>query len=355
MIGAGAFEEACRRIKRMVGDGRVRLMEVCGTHTVSISRAGLRSLLAPQVELISGPGCPVCVTAAPDIAKTLWLAESGKTVVTFGDMMKVPVDGRSLFDLRASGADVRVVYSPMEAVEIAQESPGKEVVFIGVGFETTAPTIAAAIVTAKQRKLGNFSVFVALKTIPKPLEIICQSPKIGVDGFILPGHVSAVIGSEPYGFIAERYHRPGVITGFEPEDVIDGVYRLVGMLSRGEARIEISYSRVVRPEGNRAAQKLMHKVFEPCDSNWRGIGMLPQSGLKMRREFLEFDAQSRFGIPDFPNARDNPACRCADVILGVAKPTQCPLFAKACTPQHPQGPCMISSEGACAAYYKYGE
>ena len=349
------FSSAIERIKKMLGGGKIRLMEVCGTHTVAISRAGLRQLLKPDVELLSGPGCPVCVTPASDIAKVLWLAERGITIATFGDMMKVPVDGRSLFHLKARGSDVRIVYSPIEAVDIAESLADGEVVFVGVGFETTAPAIAGAIVDAKDRKLKNFSVFASMKTIPTPLDIICRSPQIGVDGFILPGHVSAIIGSKPYRFIAEKYDKPGVITGFEPEDIVDGIFRLAKMISNGTAEIEVSYSRVVRPDGNAAAKMLMEEIFEPCDSEWRGLGILQNSGLKIREEYSDFDADYRFKIPEFPDAKDNPACQCDKVILGLLKPNQCPLFGTECIPTNPQGPCMISSEGACAAYYKYGE
>ena len=342
-------------IKRLAGRRTIRLMEVCGTHTVAISRFGLRRLLAPEIELISGPGCPVCVTPAEYIAKAVYLAQEGFVVATFGDMMKVPVNNTSLFDARAAGADVRVVYNPLEAVEIARQNPDRQVVFLGVGFETTAPTFAGAIKVAAQSGIENFSVLCGAKTIPMPLRIIASSPDIAVDGFILPGHVSAIIGAEPYRFLAEEFGLPGVITGFEAEDIIDGIWRLVKMIAEERAEIEISYSRVVTWEGNRAAQNLLAEIFEPCDSAWRGIGILPQSGLKIREKYADFDAQVRFGVPDFPDAQDNPACQCDRVIMGRLKPTQCPLFGKSCTPENPQGPCMISSEGACAAYYKYGE
>ena len=343
------------QIKSLLGDRKIRLMEVCGTHTVAISRAGFRPMLSPSIELLSGPGCPVCVTPASDIAKTIWLAENDKIVATFGDMMKVPVNGTSLFQLKSRGAKVEVVYSPLESLDIARENPDDEVVFIGVGFETTVPTIAGTIKTAKEHNLKNFSVLSSAKTMPIPLDIICRSPDIAVDGFILPGHVSAIIGARPYRFIAEKYRKPGVVTGFEPMDIIEGIYLLTEMLVENTPRIEIAYRRVVTESGNEFAQKIIDEVFEPCDSDWRGIGILPNSGLAIREEFAEFDAQRKFDIPDFPDAKDNPACKCDRVILGASKPTDCPLFGVQCTPQNPQGPCMISSEGACAAYYKYGE
>jgi len=349
------FDAAIERIKSLLSGRTVRFMEVCGTHTVAISRAGLRPMLAPEVELISGPGCPVCVTPAQDIAKILWLAQSNFTVATFGDMMKVPAGADSLAGARANGADVRILYSPLESVEFASENPDKNVVFVGVGFETTAPAIAGAIFEAARRKLQNFAVLTSLKTIPIPLEIICKSPQICAQGFILPGHVSAVIGSDVYQFIPQKFDIPGVVAGFEPEDILDSVFLLTEMLLDNKPDIRVSYKRVVRAEGNIAAKALMEQVFEPCDAVWRGIGLLPGSGLRIRPEYAQFDAQSRFHVPDFPDAADNPACRCAQVILGLIRPTECALFDTECNPQHPQGPCMISSEGACAAYYKYGE
>jgi len=247
------------------------------------------------------------------------------------------------------------VYSPLEALRIAEEKPQCDVIFIGVGFETTAPAIAGTIIEAYERHISNFSIFTSLKTIPIPLHIICDSPKIGVDGFILPGHVSAVIGSKPYRFIAEKFGKPGVITGFEPEDIIDALFRLSNMLIDNKPAIEISYSSIVRPDGNVAAKALIEEVFESCDSDWRGIGTLPDSGLRIRDKYSQFDARQKYEIPDFSDVVDNPACRCSDVILGLIRPTECPLFENGCTPERPQGPCMISSEGACAAYYKYGE
>ena len=354
LSASAQIKEIESAIKKLLGPRKIRLMEVCGTHTVAISRAGLRTILAPQIDLISGPGCPVCVTPAPHIAKTLWLANNEYIVATFGDMMKVPVNGTSLSELHAQGAEIRIVYNPLEAVQIAQDNPDNEVVFIGVGFETTAPTIAGAIKTAHKHKVNNFSVLCSVKTIPIPMEIICQSPDIRVDGFILPGHVSAVIGAKPYKFIAEKYNMPGVITGFEPLDIMKGILLLTRMLIQEKPTIEIAYRRAVTEEGNLSAQKLIEEVFTPCDSMWRGLGLLPSSGLKIADKYSDFDAQRKLNIPDFPDATDNPECKCAQVILGKIKPLQCPLFGKVCDIQNPQGPCMISSEGACAAYFKYG-
>lgn len=333
----------------------IRLMEVCGTHTVAISRMGIRPLLRGEIELISGPGCPVCVTPANFVAKAIWLAENGCTVATFGDMMKVPAGDDSLFKAKARGCDIRVVYSPMDALEFASLNSENHVVFLGIGFETTAPTIAGAILEAEKRKLGNFSVLCGLKTIPRPLEFIASSDELSIDGFILPGHVSAIIGRKAYEFIAEKFGKPGTITGFEDGDIIEGVAELIRIIMSGKPRISNAYTRVVRENGNERALDLIEQVLIPCDSSWRGLGMLSNSGLRIREEFSSFDSESRFTIPEFSDIRDNPACLCDKVILGAAKPTDCELFGIACTPSHPQGPCMISSEGACAAYFKYGE
>jgi len=333
----------------------IRLMEVCGTHTVAISRMGIRPLLRGEVELISGPGCPVCVTPANFVAKAIWLAENGCTIATFGDMMKVPAGDDSLFKAKARGCDIRVVYSPMDALEFASLNSENHVVFLGIGFETTAPTIAGAILEAERRKLENFSVLCGLKTIPRPLEYIASSDELSIDGFILPGHVSAIIGRKAYEFIAEKFGKPGTITGFEDGDIIEGIAELIKIIMSGKPRISNAYTRVVRENGNEHALELIEQVFIPCDSSWRGLGMLSNSGLRIREEFSSFDSESRFTIPEFSDVQDNPACLCDKVILGAAKPTDCELFGIACTPSHPQGPCMISSEGACAAYFKYGE
>jgi len=349
------MKEFAEKIRQKSSGQRFRLMEVCGTHTVSISRSGLRALLSPEIELTSGPGCPVCVTPASDIAKAIWLAESGKTLFTFGDMMKVPVDETSLFSKRSEGAKIVIAYSPLEAVDYAAQNPDDEVVFIGVGFETTAPTIAGAIEMAHNKNIENYSVLCSVKTIPLPLEIICNLSEIAVDGFILPGHVSAIIGAKPYRPIAEKYGKPGVVAGFETKDILTAIDMLVDLLLEQKQAIEIAYTRIVTENGNIAAQQLIDKVFKPCDSSWRGLGILPGSGLAIRNRYASFDAQLKFDIPDFPDALDNPACKCDKVILGILKPNQCPLFGKQCTPRSAQGPCMISSEGVCAAYFKYGE
>ncbi|MBI5231675.1 MAG: hydrogenase formation protein HypD [Coriobacteriales bacterium] len=333
--------------------GPVKIMEVCGTHTVAIARNGLRAVMPENVILISGPGCPVCVTANIDIDTAIEFArQPDVTVTTFGDMMKVPGSRSSLSREKAEGRDVRVVYSPLDALAIAEENPDRQVVFIGVGFETTVPVIAAAIKRAQAKGLKNFSVFSAHKTVPEALRALVNDPEVAINALLLPGHVSTIIGPEPYQFLAEEYNVPGVITGFEPIDVLQGIWMLMQQLEKGEADIEIGYTRGVSPGGNEQARKLFGEVIEPADADWRGIGIIPGTGLAIREEFAEFDAMKKVPVqPEEP--REIPGCQCGDVLRGVTLPFECKLFAKACTPEHPIGPCMVSSEGSCAAYYRY--
>lgn len=331
----------------------MNIMEVCGTHTVSIAKNGLRDVMPDTVRLISGPGCPVCVTANRDIDTAIELARTpGVTVTTFGDMMKVPGSRSSLSREKGDGADVRIVYSPLDALALAEKEPERQVVFIGVGFETTVPIIAAAIKRAKAAGLANFSVFSAHKTVPAALEAIVNDPEVAIDALILPGHVSTIIGAEPYGFLAEKYGVPGVITGFEPIDVLYGVKMLLDQLAGGRAEIEIAYGRGVHAEGNPTARDLIAEVFEPADADWRGLGVIPGTGLAIREEYAEFDAMKRIA-PDVPEPSDTKGCQCGDVLRGVVLPFECKLFGRACTPEHAIGPCMVSSEGSCAAYYRY--
>jgi hydrogenase expression/formation protein HypD len=334
-------------------DRPATIMEVCGTHTVAIARNGLRAVMPPSVKLISGPGCPVCVTANRDIDTAVELARTpGVIVTTFGDMMKVPGSRSSLSREKADGHDVRIVYSPLDALALAEKEPDKEVVFIGVGFETTVPVIAAAINRAAEAGLENFSVFSAHKTVPLALAALVDDPEVAVDAFILPGHVSTIIGSKPYEFLATDYHVPGAITGFEPVDVLQGVWMLLKQIDEGRAEIEIAYRRGVSPEGNVAARDLMAKVFEPIDADWRGIGVIPGTGLGIRDEYAKYDAVKRIEL-DVPEPREIPGCQCGDVLRGILLPFECKLFGRACIPEHPIGPCMVSSEGSCAAYYRY--
>lgn len=340
-------------IRETLGEREINLMEVCGTHTVSIGRYGFRSILPAGLHLLSGPGCPVCVTANTDIDRAVALARvPGAIITTFGDMIRVPGSTSSLAAEKAAGADVRVVYSPLDAVELAEANPEREVIFMGVGFETTAPAIAACILEAAARELTNFSVFCVHKTTPAALRAIANDPKTAIDGFILPGHVSTITGLDPYRFLVDEFSIPGVVTGFEPVDVLEGIARLVELIVAGTPAIENAYRRGVANEGNVVAQRLVDQVFEPCDALWRGLGKLPASGLAIRDAYAHLDAARRFPIEVEPT-REHTGCRCGDVLRGIIAPTDCPLFGVACTPENPVGPCMVSSEGSCAAYFRF--
>ena len=332
----------------------LNLMEVCGTHTVAIFRHGIRQLLPPPLSMLSGPGCPVCVTTNADIDKAIALAEqTGVTLATFGDMMKVPGSYQSLQQVKADGSDVRVVYSPRDAVCMARDNPRRPVVFLAVGFETTAPTIAAALLEAEALGLKNFYLISVHKLIPPAMRALLTAGEVRIDGFICPGHVSVVIGSQPYQFIPQQYGVPCVITGFEPLDVLQGIEMLLRQIADGRAEVEIQYRRGVRPEGNPLARELVSRVFETSDADWRGLGCIPGSGLKLRPEYKRFDAEEAFAISP-PPAKEHKGCLCGDILRGVKTPPECPLFAKACTPERPVGPCMVSSEGTCAGWYQYG-
>ncbi len=334
-------------------DCEVTLMEVCGTHTVSIARAGIRSLMPDNVKLASGPGCPVCVTSNHDIDKVIALARiPGIIITTFGDMTRVPGSTSSLLAEQANGADVRIVYSPLDALRIADENPDRQVVFVGVGFETTTPLVAMAIKRAVSQGLKNFSVYGAHKNMPGAIEAIVNDPELHVDALILPGHVSTIIGAEPYRFLAQRYNMPGVITGFEPNDILQGIAMIMRQLAEGRSEIEIAYARGVMEEGNPTALAAIDEVFETVPAMWRGIGEIPGSGYRIRDEFAEYDAMRRFD-PDVEATVEHKGCRCGDVLRGAITPADCSLFRKACTPENPIGPCMVSSEGTCAAYFRY--
>lgn len=325
-------------------------MEVCGTHTMAIARAGIRALLPDEIRLLSGPGCPVCVTPQSTIDYAIALARHEQVIIaTFGDMVRVPGSEASL-----EGFQPRIVYSPLDALEIATAHPDRDVVFIGVGFETTSPTVAATVLAAEKRGIPNFFVLPAFKCIPPALDFIARSPRIAVQGFILPGHVSAIIGSRPYEFVSEQFNIPGCVTGFDPVDILQGILNLLQQISAGRARIAIEYRRVVKPEGNTHAQRLLQKVFTVADSRWRGIGEIKQSGLTFNEEYKKYDVGSRYPI-SVPRVREPKGCICGSVLLGVKLPHDCTLFGGACTPLTPVGPCMVSSEGSCAAYYKYGD
>lgn len=329
-------------------------MEVCGTHTMAIYQFGIRSLLSSKVRLISGPGCPVCVTPNGYIDRAIACSRlAGTIIATFGDMVRVPGSTSSLMEERARGADIRIVYSPLDAVSLAERNPDKRVIFLGVGFETTAPAIAGSIIAAATKGLANFHVLAAHKTIPIPMEILSSDPELSIDGYICPAHVSAIIGADAYRPLAEKRGVPCVVTGFEPADVMQGVEMLVRQVVEGRSCVEIQYGRVVKWEGNRKAQAVLAEVFRVCDSEWRGIGVIPGSGLEISDKYAAFDAEKSVQVT-VEEPREHQGCLCGDVLKGKTSPFDCPLFATACTPEAPVGACMVSSEGTCAAAYKYG-
>lgn len=329
------------------------LMEVCGTHTVAIARNGLRTMMPEGIRLASGPGCPVCVTSNKDIDTVIALSRvPGVTIATFGDMTRVPGSTSNLLKEQAQGRSINIVYSPLDALTLAKENPDEQIVFVGVGFETTTPLVAMAIKRAKAMGLKNFSVFVAHKNMPGALETIVADPALKVNALILPGHVSTIIGVKPYEFLAQKYGIPGVITGFEPVDVLQGIAMIMRQLHEGRAEIEIAYSRGVMKEGNPVALAAIEEVFETVDATWRGLGVIPGSGYAIRDEYKEFDAFARFS-PEVEPTQEPKGCRCGDVLRGIMAPNECPLFRKVCTPENPIGPCMVSSEGSCAAYFRY--
>jgi hydrogenase expression/formation protein HypD len=338
---------------RAISKKPARFMEICGTHTVAIFKNGIREVLPQHIGLVSGPGCPVCVTATRDIDKAVQLARIPDVIVTtFGDMIRVPGSESSLKKEKSLGADVRMVYSTMDAIEVARQNPEKRVVFLGIGFETTAPTIAAAVVAAEAEGVKNFSVLSSHKLLPPALDALISGGEVDVSGFICPGHVSAVIGTAPYEVVVAQYRTPCVVVGFEPVDILQGIYMLIAQIEAGEPKVEIQYRRAVAPEGNQNALKTMSRVFEPCDAPWRGLGIIPKSGLALREAYRAFDADALFDI-DAPDSPEPPGCECGDVLRGVQTPVGCKLFRKVCNPENPIGPCMVSSEGTCAAYYKY--
>jgi len=334
------------------GRRRYNFMEVCGTHTNTFYRFGLKSLLPENIRLISGPGCPVCVTDASYIDNAVALAGlDGTILTTFGDMMKVPGSRSSLYREKAKGRDIRVAYSSLDALMIAEKNPSKSVIFLGVGFEATAPTVAMAILEAKRRGIKNFFVYSGHKLIPPALTAILKDKNVALDGFILPAHVSSIIGADGYKFL-RKFKIPGVIAGFEPLDMLEGILMLLGEAKSQKLDIENEYMRVVKKSGNKVAQSVLKKVFVVSGAAWRGIGEIPKSGLAIRSEFKEFDAQAHFGIKE-RKMPVNRYCLCGEVIKGVKMPEDCRLFRKVCTPDNPKGPCMVSSEGTCGIHFKY--
>jgi len=331
----------------------MRLMEFCGGHTHAILRFGIPDLLPKTIQLRSGPGCPVCVTSAADIDRAIEYARIPNVILTtFGDMVRVPGSDSSLAKARADGADVRVVYSPLDALEIAMQHPDRPVIFLGVGFETTSPTVAASLLAAEARGIDNFFVFSVHKLTPPAIEAILASGQVALDGIIGPGHVSTIIGSNAWHFLPEQYGIPCAITGFEPTDILRAILSLTKMVEDEQPAITNDYARCVLPSGNTAALQAIDRVFEITDAQWRGLGTVPQSGLSLRHGYSRFDAAVNFQVELKP-AREPAGCQCGDVLRGVVSPPNCALFANICTPQNPIGPCMVSAEGACAAYYQY--
>jgi hydrogenase expression/formation protein HypD len=333
----------------------VNLMEVCGTHTMSISRYGIRGLLPENINLISGPGCPVCVTPVSYIDSAILLSrEKDVIITTFGDLMRVPGKTSSLLKEKGAGRDIRILYSPLDSLKIARDNRDKKVVFLSVGFETTTPIAALTVLRAVDENIKNFCVLSANKTMPEALKILASDRELKIDGFLYPGHVSAVIGIKDYEKLAVSLGIPGVVAGFEPLDILHSILRLVSNINEGKAVVENLYTRVVTHQGNPIAVQKINSVFEGCSSVWRGLGVIPGSGLKMRDEYKDFDAWRLFDL-DSSNEEEPEGCMCGEVLKGKVKPLACKLFGKACVPQNPVGACMVSSEGTCAAYYKYGQ
>ena len=354
-LGKRILEEVIPKLEKsgdMLGR-KPSLMEVCGTHTVSISHTGIRDLLSELVDLKSGPGCPVCVTDHSDIDAMLGFArQEGVILATFGDMMRVPGTEGSLAEQSAEGADIRVVYSTLDAVQIAEENPQKDIVFLGIGFETTTPTVAAALKLAEENKLNNFTIYSVHKVVPPVMQILLADPENNIDGFILPGHVSVITGRKSWDFIAEEFGCPASVVGFEAVDILLGINDLLDQLLKGEPKVSNMYSRAVTEEGNPAAQELVARFFEPSPAVWRGIGMVPDSGLRVRDEFKQFRVEEKYPI-QVKDSKPPKGCACGEVLKGKIWPYQCSLFDNGCNPVYPVGPCMVSSEGACAAYYRY--
>ncbi len=333
----------------------VSLMEVCGTHTVALFKHGIRSLLPEGLNLLSGPGCPVCVTAIKDIDKAIAFAQMPDVILTtFGDMMRVPGGKLSLSEAKAEGADIRIIYSPLDCLTMAKENPSKKIVFFSAGFETTAPNAAVTVAEADRQGVGNFYLYSVHKVVPPALAALLQSEDVRIDGFMLPGHVSTIIGTHVYDFLAKDFAKPCVVTGFGADDILSAMVMLLRQMAEGRAAVEIQYTSVVTPEGNPKALRFIETCFEPCDAYWRGIGVIPGSGLCLRETFRHRDAEAMFQIdvPDYPEPK---GCMCGLVLRGVMTPNQCKLFGTACTPERPVGACMVSTEGSCAAYYRFSQ
>lgn len=333
----------------------LHIMEVCGGHTHSIFKYGIARMLPPEIELVHGPGCPVCVLPIGQVDDCITIAETKDVILTtFGDAMRVPGSRKSLLQAKAEGCDIRMVYSPLDALKLARDNPNRDVVFFGLGFETTMPATAFTILQAEAEGIGNFSLFSNHITIIPTMRAILQSPELILDGFLGPGHVSMVIGTEPYQFIAQNYHRPLVVAGFEPLDILQSIWLVVKQLAEGRSEIENQYGRIVPPNGNKAALEAIEKIFEPREFfEWRGLGSIDHSGVRIREAYAKFDAERKFALAS-QRIADPHGCQCGEVLKGLIKPRECKVFGKTCTPEQPLGALMVSSEGACAAYYQYG-
>jgi hydrogenase expression/formation protein HypD len=347
------IQNLCRDAKFLASP--IKIMEICGGHTHSIFKYGIEDILPDTIELIHGPGCPVCVMPKGRLDDAITIAENPQVIfTTFGDAMRVPGSKHSLLQAKAKGADIRMVYSPLDSLKIAKENPDKEVVFFAIGFETTAPSTAFTILQAAEENIKNFSMFCNHVLVIPALKALLDNPDLQLDGFIGPGHVSTIIGTEPYQFISQQYHKPIVVSGFEPLDILQSVWMLLRQLVENRCEVENQYNRLVQTEGNKVALAAINQVFAARETfEWRGLGDMPYSGLKIRPEYAQFDTEVKFTIPNLKVA-DHKACQCGEILKGVLKPWQCKVFGTACTPETPIGTCMVSSEGACAAYYKYG-
>lgn len=351
-IGEAIIQQVINEAKKI--NRKIKIMEVCGGHTHSIFKYGIEDFLPNNIELIHGPGCPVCVMPKGRLDQAIYLAQQPQVILaTFGDVMRVPGSQTTLLQAKAEGADIRMVYSPLDCLQIATANPEREVVFFGIGFETTAPSTALTILQAKQDDITNFSMLCNHVLVIPALDALLNNPDLELDGFIGPGHVSMVIGTNPYNFIANEYAKPVVVAGFEPLDILQSIFMLVRQIIDGRSQVENQYSRLVELAGNSVALTAMQEVFQVRTSfEWRGLGEIANSALKISPEYAQFDAESKFNLPN-PQVQDHRACACGDILKGVLKPWQCKVFGTACTPENPIGACMVSSEGACAAYYKY--
>ncbi|WP_071459879.1 hydrogenase formation protein HypD [Bacillus massilinigeriensis] len=346
-----AVKELAQKFQTVYGR-KPAFMEVCGSHTMSLARSGIKQAIIEDVNLISGPGCPVCVTDQHSIDCMIELAEGdGRIICTFGDMMKVPGSRQSLMDAKIRGKDIRVVYSPVDAIDIAEKNPDKDIIFLGIGFETTIPILALLIKDAKARSIDNFSIWMSTKLVEPILRTLLNAGDVILDGFLLPGHVSIILGEEAYGFLPQEYKIGGVISGFEPAEMLSGIHKLLEMVLVKQPLIVNDHRAVVKKQGNAVAKKLMEEYFSVSDEAWRGIGTIPESGLDLRQEYNQYNAKIRHHVN--PGEPKKTKCRCGEVIRGFIRPTGCALFGKACKPTNPIGPCMVSAEGSCSAYYQY--